>query len=163
MPALDATRRIFDPVENRFLEIPDNVQFIAAVHRGNEFTGTFSIDAAQLDRFAPLQIDYLPPEKEVELLQRMHPELGSVVERVVEVADAIRKSLEINGGLSGRATDEVCVYLEHPLFADDRNRMLGEVLKSSFCGRFAGRWDEIASEAGAVWSLIQKKVATFRR
>ena len=53
MPALDSTRRVFHPIENRFVPIPDNVQFIAAVNRGREFSGTFSIDAAQLDRFAP--------------------------------------------------------------------------------------------------------------
>ena len=50
MPALDATRRVFNPIDNRFLTIPDNVQFIAAVNRGSEFSGTFGIDAAQLDR-----------------------------------------------------------------------------------------------------------------
>ena len=52
MPALDSTRRVFNPVSNAFLDIPDNVQFIAAVNRGSEFSGTFGIDAAQLDRFA---------------------------------------------------------------------------------------------------------------
>ena len=57
MPALDATRRVFNPVSNAFIDIPDNVQFIAAVNRGSEFSGTFGIDAAQLDRFAPLQMD----------------------------------------------------------------------------------------------------------
>ncbi len=66
MPALDTTRQIFNPVTNSFITIPDNVQFIAAVNRGNEFSGTFGIDAAQLDRFAPLQMDYLPPKEEID-------------------------------------------------------------------------------------------------
>ncbi|MEM9192004.1 MAG: AAA family ATPase [Myxococcota bacterium] len=73
MPALDSTRKIFHPIENRFLEIPPNVQFIAAVNRGGEFSATFGIDAAQLDRFAPLQMDYLPPDEEVKLLRARHP------------------------------------------------------------------------------------------
>ena len=34
MPALDSTRRVFNPVDNRFIPIPDNVQIIAAVNRG---------------------------------------------------------------------------------------------------------------------------------
>ena len=55
MPALDSTRKIFHPIDNRFLQIPDNVPSIAAVNRGNEFSGTFGIDAAQFDRFAPLR------------------------------------------------------------------------------------------------------------
>ena len=31
MPALDATRKLFHPIENRFIPIPENVQFVAAV------------------------------------------------------------------------------------------------------------------------------------
>src|ERR1044072_5180877 len=72
MPPLDSTRRIFHPIENRFLDIPSNVQFVAAVNRGTAYTGTFGIDAAQLDRFAPLQMTYPPVEEEVKLLRPRH-------------------------------------------------------------------------------------------
>jgi MoxR-like ATPase len=156
MPALDATRRVFNPVENRFLEIPDNVQFIAAVNRGSEFSGTFGIDAAQLDRFAPVQMDYLPPEEEMKLLQDRHPELSkNTVRLVVECADRIRRAPELGTGLSVRATEEACIYLKHPLIENERERMLPEVFKSSFCGRFAGRWEDVSSDAGAAWAVIQ--------
>ena len=76
MPALDSTRRVFHPIENSFIPIPDNVQFIAAVNRGREFSGTFGIDAAQLDRFAPLQMDYPPPKAEIEILARRHAKIS---------------------------------------------------------------------------------------
>jgi nitric oxide reductase NorQ protein len=91
MPALDSTRKVFHPIENRFVEIPDNVQFIAAVNRGRQFSGTFGIDAAQLDRFAPLQMDYLPAHEEVALLVRRHGrergagEAGGAVDETSEV------------------------------------------------------------------------------
>ncbi len=156
MPALDATRRLFHPIRNAFIQIPDNIQFIAAVNRGREFSGTYGIDAAQLDRFAPLQMDYPPPEEEVKLLMVRHPELGKgLVEDVVKAADAVRKSPDLRASLSVRATDEACVYLKHPLFEGDQRRMLPEVLKSSFCGRFSGRWDDASSDAGAVWAVVQ--------
>src|SRR5437763_7939801 len=156
MPALDATRKIYHPIDNRFLAIPDNVQFIAAVNRGNEFTATFGIDAAQLDRFAPLQMDYPPPEEEIRILQPRHPELGQkIVALVVDIADRIRKAPELSAGLSVRATDEVCTYLKHPLIATQRTAMLPEVLKSSFCGRFSGRWNDVSSDAGAAWAVIE--------
>jgi nitric oxide reductase NorQ protein len=156
MPALDSTRKVFHPIENRFIQITDNVQFIAAVNRGNEFTATFGIDAAQLDRFAPLQMNYPPLAAEVELLRTRHPELNRrIVTRIVDAANRIRNSAEIGGGLSVRATEEVCVYLKHPLFEDDQDRHLMDVFKSSFCGRFTGRWDDISSDAGAVWSVLQ--------
>src|SRR6185312_1373719 len=112
MPALDSTRRLFHPIENSFMPIPDNVQFIAAVNRGREFTGTFGIDAAQLDRFAPLQMDYPPPKAELEILARRHPNVSKEkLELVIAVADAIRHAADLPGSLSVRATDEACVYL----------------------------------------------------
>ncbi len=157
MPALDSTRRVFHPIKNTFLPIPDNVQFIAAINRGSEFSGTFGIDAAQLDRFAPLQMDYPPPEEETKLLAARHPEVGkALLEEVVALATAVRRAPEMRASLSVRATDEVCVFLKHPLFEGDQRRMLPEILKSSFCGRFAGRWDDVNSDAGAAWSVIQK-------
>jgi nitric oxide reductase NorQ protein len=139
------------------------VQFIAAVNRGREFTGTFGIDAAQLDRFAPLQMDYPPPRAELEILAKRHPKVpAGPREIVVAVADAIRNAPDLPGSLSVRATDEACVYLEHPLFADDGKRALPEVLKTSFCGRFPGRWDDLTTDAGAVWALVRKTLAAHR-
>lgn len=156
MPALDATRRLFHPIRNAFMSIPDNVQFVAAVNRGREFSGTFGIDAAQLDRFAPLQMDYPPPEEEVKLLAARHPELSNtLIETLVRAASAVRRSPDLRASLSVRATDEACVFLKHPLFEGDQKRMVPEVLKSSFCGRFSGRWDDASSDAGAVWAVIQ--------
>ncbi len=163
MPALDATRRVFHPIENTFIPIPENVQFIAAVNRGREFTGTFGIDAAQLDRFAPLQMDYPPQRAEIEILAKRHAQIsGANLEIIVTVANAIRQAPDLPGSLSVRATDEACVYLEHPLFADDGKRSLPEILKTSFCGRFPGRWDDITTDAGAVWALVRKTLASCR-
>jgi len=163
MPALDSTRRVFHPIDNTFIPIPDNVQFIAAVNRGREFSGTFGIDAAQLDRFAPLQMTYPPPPAELDILARRHPKISSAnLEIIIAVADAIRHAPELSGSLSVRATDEACVYLEHPLFAEDGKRALPEILKTSFCGRFPGRWDDVTTDAGAVWSLVRKTLAEKR-
>lgn len=159
MPALDSTRRIFDPINNTFLEIPDNVQFIAAVNQGNEFSGVFGIDAAQLDRFAPLQMGYPPAEAEIDLMLERHPEISKKqITRIVEIANDIRNSQEISSGLSVRATEECCIYLKHPLMEENLSFMLPEVLKSSFCGRFPGRWNDANSDAGIAWSIIQQKL-----
>jgi len=163
MPALDSTRRVFHPIDNTFIPIPDNVQFIAAVNRGREFTGTFGIDAAQLDRFAPLQMTYPPPPAEVDILAGRHPEVSKAsLEIIVACADAVRGAADLPGSLSVRATDEACTYLEHPLFADDGKRSLPEILKTSFCGRFPGRWNDVTTDAGAVWALVRKTLAEHK-
>lgn len=156
MPALDSTRKVFHPINNAFLEISENVQFIAAVNRGNEFSATFGIDAAQLDRFAPLQMDYLPPLEEIKLLQSRHPELSkNLIKTVVNIADRLRKMPELSAGLSVRATEEACIYLKHPLLENEQYRNLAEVLKSSFCGRFSGRADDSSTDAGVAWNIIK--------
>lgn len=159
MPALDSTRRVFDPTTNDFLEIPPNIQFIAAVNRGSQFSGTFGIDAAQLDRFAPIQVTYPPVAEEVKILHSRHPELSkALITTIVKVADAIRKSPELEGSLSVRATEEACIYLKHPILEPERQQMLGRVLQSSFCARFSGNYADETSDAGAVWAVIQDKI-----
>ena len=163
MPALDSTRRVFHPIESTFIPIPDNVQFIAAVNRGREFSGTFGIDAAQLDRFAPLQMDYPPPKAEIEILARRHPKISAAnLEIIVAVADAIRNAADLPGSLSVRATEEACIYLEHELFAEDGKRSLPEIMKTSYCGRFPGRWDDVTTDAGTVWGLVRATLGTHK-
>jgi nitric oxide reductase NorQ protein len=157
MPALDSTRRIFNPITNQFIPIPDSVQFIAAVNRGDEFSGTFNIDAAQLDRFAPIAMDYLPAAEEVRMLAKRYPTVGDdMIRTVVDIARRIRNAAELSAGLSVRATDEVCAFLAHPVFANDRTKMLPEILKDSYCGRYSGRWSDATSEAGAAWGIVQQ-------
>lgn len=157
MPALDSTRRVFDPTTSRFLDIPDNVLFVAAVNRGNEFSGTFGIDAAQLDRFTPIQMTYLPAEEEVRLLLERHPSVPKkLVALIVELANDVRQNASLSSGLSVRATEEACIYLEHPLFEGDQLGSLGNILKSSFCGRLSGHWNDETTDAGVVWTLIEK-------
>jgi len=156
MPALDSTRRVFHPIENTFVEIPPNVQFIAAVNRGSEFSGTFGIDPAQLDRFVPIQMTYPPVEEEVALLSRRHEDLPlPTIKKIVAVADAVRQSGELPSGLSVRATEEACIFLGHRLFADDP-MALPEILRSSFCGRYSGRWNDPDSDAGIAWKVIER-------
>ena len=114
------------------------MQFIAAVNRGSSFSGTFGIDAAQLDRFAPLQMSYPPVDEEVKLLQPRHHELSDkIVKLVVQIADRLRQTPELSGGLSVRATDEVCTYLKHPLVATQRKALFAAILRSSLITRTA--------------------------
>ncbi len=162
MPALDGTRRIFNPVTSSFLAIPDNVQFVAAINRGTQYTSTYDIDVAQLDRFCPLVMDYPPLAEEVQLLAARHPALGrDLIRTIVTIANRLRLSEEVTSGLSVRATIEACDFLEHPLYADNPRQELPEILKSVFCGRIGGgRWNELGSEAGAAWAIIESALGT---
>jgi nitric oxide reductase NorQ protein len=35
-------------------------------------------------------------------------------------------------------------------------------MKTSFCGRFPGRWDDVTTDAGTVWSLVRKTLASHK-
>jgi MoxR-like ATPase len=155
MPALDATRKMYNPLTGSTVDIPDNVLWIAAVNNGAQFTGTTGVDPAQLDRFAPLKMDYPPEAEEVRILSQRHPDVPRAqIERTVKAANAIRKDENLGVDLSVRATEEVCLLLGHPNFADSREDLLPELLKTSFCGRFAGRITDAATDAGQVWLAI---------
>lgn len=155
MPALDATRKLYNPLTGSTIDIPDNVLWIAAVNNGRQFTGTTTVDPAQLDRFAPLKMEYPPEEEEVRILARRRPGLPRAkIERVVRAANALRKDEGLAVDLSVRATDEVCLLLSHPNFVDFEGDAVPLLLQTSFCGRFAGRWNDPATDAGLVWQAI---------
>ena len=155
MPALDATRKMYNPLTGSTIDIPDNVFWVAAINNGAQFTGATSVDPAQLDRFAPLKMGYPPENEEVRLLCRRRPDVPrNQVERVVKAANAVRQDENLGVDLSVRATEEVCLLLGHPNFSDYEGDAVSELLKTSFCGRFGGRWDDPTTDAGLVWQVI---------
>ena len=157
MPALDSTRKVYDPETGELLDIAENVQFIAAINNGAQFVGTTAVDPAQVDRFATLKLDYPPAAEEIKILERRFPALDKdLVATVVNIAAAIRTEENLKFDLSLRATQEACTMLSHPLFTEnmDRKAALSEALSTAFCGRFAGRTDDESSDAGLVWRQV---------
>jgi len=160
MPALDATRKLFNPLTGSFIEIPDNVLWIAAINNGDQYTGTTNVDPAQLDRFAPLKLAYPPFQEELLILAKRHPGIKERnIQRIVRTANAIRTDKRLAMDLSMRATEEVCTLLGHPNFSNSEgDDPIPELLKSSFCGRFYGSWNDESSDAGLVWHIIVKSL-----
>lgn len=160
MSAIDSTRRIFDPRRNHQVPIPDNVQWIAAVNSGKQFTGTYKLDLAQLDRFAVLKIDYPPEENEAAILQARYDMVRpKLVRKVVRIANLIRRHEAINTDLSMRATDEACLFLSYPTFQRQVSRDdLLAILQTSFCNRLPGSVADEGSEAHTAYRLIERHV-----
>ena len=161
MPALDSTRKVYDPETGTLLDIPDNVQFVSAINNGDQFAGTSAVDPAQMDRFATLKLDYPPVDAEVRILQGRFPSLStSVIQQVAEIASELRNDENLEAELSMRATQEACTLLSHPLFSDEMEaeEALQEALATAYCGRFQGRIDDEGSDAGAIWTKIRSIV-----
>lgn len=166
MPALDSTRKVFNPATNQLLDIPDNVQFIAAINNGAQFVGTAQVDPAQVDRFATLKVSYPPQDEEAKILARKFPGVNAdTIRAVVLIAAAIRSDETLCLDLSMRATEEACVMLSHPYFSEDLSpaEAMEEVLITAFCGRFQGDVSDQASDAFAVYQVIVKMIKKVMR
>lgn len=160
MSAIDSTRRIFDPRRNHYVPIPDNVQWIAAVNSGKQFTGTYKLDLAQLDRFAVLKLDYPPEEHEARILcARYDMVKPKRVKKVVHIANLIRRDEAIVTDLSMRATDEACLFLSYPTYQRHTSREdLLAILTTSFCNRLPGSVEEDGTEANTAFRIIERHV-----
>ncbi len=159
MSALDATRAIYDPTTGRFRPIPSTVQFVAAVNVGTQFTGTTPIDAATLDRFAPVRLDYPPADVERDLVLRAVPEATrSLAAMVIRVARGIRAERDILGGVSVRATIDATETLAEPALRALGRRAVVQVLREAFCERLEGAWDDPASDAGRASAIVERLV-----
>ncbi len=155
MPALDATRKMYNPLTGSLIEIPDNVLWVAAINNAAQFTGTTNVDPAQLDRFAPLKMAYPPEAEEARILSQRHPGVPQgQIQRVVQAANAVRSDEDLQVDLSVRATEEVCTLLAHPNFSEYEGDAVPELLKTSFCARFPGNWYDPATDSGLVWQCI---------
>lgn len=71
-PCLDSRRQlpveIADSKHDRVIKVHPECTFIATANIGSEYSGTNEIDAALLNRFLPIQLNYLPANVEVEVV-----------------------------------------------------------------------------------------------
>lgn len=72
-PCLDSRRQlpieIADSHHDRAVKVHPECTFIATANIGSEYSGTNEIDAALLNRFLPIQLNYLPANIELEILK----------------------------------------------------------------------------------------------
>lgn len=110
-PCLDDRRSL--PVEiagtsdKRQIPVHEDCCFVATANIGAEYTGTMSMDKALVNRFFPIELDYLPPSHEQKVLQiRTGIDVADSV-NVVKVAENVRnmfKRQEVSSSISTRET-----------------------------------------------------------
>lgn len=110
-PCLDSRRTL--PVELaggedlRAIKVHDECCFIATANVGAEYTGTMSMDRALVNRFFPLELDYMPKDKEESVLVKRYGVAKDVARHIVSVANKVRSlyvKQEIGCSLSTRET-----------------------------------------------------------
>lgn len=110
-PCLDDRRSL--PVEiagtsdKRQIPVHEDCCFVATANIGAEYTGTMSMDKALVNRFFPIELDYLPPSQEQRILQiRTGIDKADSI-NVVKIAENIRnmfKKQEVSSSISTRET-----------------------------------------------------------
>ncbi len=94
-PCLD--RRRYLPVDvacgdcGRTIDVHEETSFIATANIGAEYSGTQSIDRALLDRFFPIELDYLREDEEIQVLMKRTGVEEKVASSIVKVANEVRK------------------------------------------------------------------------
>lgn len=110
-PCLDSRRTL--PVEIaggedlRSIRVHEDCCFIATANVGAEYTGTMSMDRALVGRFFPLELDYMPRDKEEQVLMKRCRVSASAAKHIVAVANTIRslyRKQELSCSLSTRET-----------------------------------------------------------
>lgn len=110
-PCLDSRRML--PVEIaggddlRAVKVHPECCFIATANVGSEYTGTMSMDRALVNRFFPLELDYMPKDQELQVVMKRCGIDRSDANHVVSVANNVRslyKKQELSSSLSTRET-----------------------------------------------------------
>lgn len=108
-PCLDSRRNL--PVEiacgdsDRTIRVNKKCCFIATANVGAEYTGTMSMDRALVNRFFPVELDYMPVGSEIKILSKRTGVSTESAKKVVSVANSIRnlyKKQELSVSVSTR-------------------------------------------------------------
>lgn len=110
-PCLDSRRML--PVEIaggedlRAVKVHPDCCFIATANVGAEYTGTMSMDRALVGRFFPLELDYMPKDKEEQVLMKRCKISATAAKHIVSVVNNVRdmyRKQELSCSLSTRET-----------------------------------------------------------
>ena len=110
-PCLDSRRtlpiEIADSKNERTIKVHEKVTFIATANIGSEYSGTNEIDAALLNRFLPMQLDYLPEETEIKLIYKRTGVDIETIKKLMKFVTTVRTkymSGELSKSVSTRET-----------------------------------------------------------
>lgn len=110
-PCLDSRRElrldIADSSMERVVKVHPDCVFVATANIGAEYTGAQEIDAALMNRFLPLRLNYMPRSIEAKVLAKRAGVSDSIASQIAEIAANIReaeKNVSIAMSISTRET-----------------------------------------------------------
>jgi nitric oxide reductase NorQ protein len=116
-PLLDDDRSTV--VHNQKFTVATNTVFVMTINRGLEFTGTFELDQAFLNRvYATIQVKAPPKDIEIEILKQRTGISKSSATTIIEVANQLREVVERGESdidCSTRAVLRIALLTKHGL------------------------------------------------
>ena len=153
-PCLDSRRRLSIEIaggdDMRSVKVNPECTFVATANIGAEYTGTMSLDRALVGRFFPLELDYMPQDKEEFILQKRCGVDNLSSKNIVKIANDIRslyRKQEISASISTREVlmvadlvadgwklDSACQLVLLPLFegtkSDGERGVINKIIMS---------------------------------
>lgn len=130
-PCLDSRRElrldIADSKSCRCVKVHPECVFIATANIGAEYSGTQEIDAALINRFLPLQLDYMPKNVEAAVLKVRTGVPEAVAKKIADIASEIRdayKEETISKSVSTRETLNVAEMVADGFTVEDSFRYI---------------------------------------
>lgn len=88
-PILDDSRMIIHDKIGE-VRVAEKVVFVATLNEGFEYTGVDPLDEALRDRFHFIELGYLPPHEEIDLLKMRTGLTGPVATQLIELINSLR-------------------------------------------------------------------------
>lgn len=88
-PILDDSRMIIHDKIGE-VRVANGIVFVATLNEGFEYTGVDPLDEALRDRFHFVELGYLPPAEEIELIKIRTGLAGPVVKQLIDLVNSLR-------------------------------------------------------------------------
>jgi len=153
-PCLDSRRslpvEIADSNSKRSIKVHPDCVFIATANIGSEYSGTNEIDAALMNRFVPLKLEYLDSDTEIKLICKRTKISTADSNKIVKIMNEIRAAYYKNEITKSVSTREsiLCGELVYDGFS------ILDAITNVVCNKFSD--DSYNNEYNIVKKLIMK-------
>lgn len=139
--------------DERKIEVAEGVVFVATANLGGEYVGTSSLDRALLDRFQLVELEYMDPKDEADILVSKFSIDDGAANIITSIASTIRQQYavdKLSNFVSTRHTQQVAELVKDGFG-------LVESLQSVFLPLFEGSVTEENSEKYIIMNILLNK------
>ncbi len=144
-PILDDSRMIIHDKIGE-VRVAKGIVFVATLNEGFEYTGVDPLDEALRDRFHYVELGYLPPAQEIELIKMRTGLSGPVVKQLIDLINSLRYDGQDPIHVSTRRTLMMAELMKANLpmqqaivnsIAIDKDKLESILLRFDFSGQMA--------------------------